>query len=902
MRYPWLPVIVVVLDFISKIVLAYSPWSKGIYFLIVEGRIGIAAPGLYQANTYFTGDMNTGSIILFSGVLVIFLLLLRTAGGFISAFVLTAIGLQLAVGGIVSQVLDIFIHGHVIHPVIIQTLIPISISISDLAIAAGLVLLIIDLIRRQQIPKKSLIPLQESTVPTIDLSNAVIGIDNIHVDVQISPTFRGSIRTVVHDYLSNLISGKASTSKSSTPYSYALKNLRNQYFELISPELKRLKQEKNRTRFDLLYMAIIKLVQDEIKQGLDHFTYELKNNPIYKKPEYAKKGGKSTIQLLSSGSNTHYLLSREVFSQFSIVESEKLNPVRVSMFGSTDYPLAQLFKIPLLHAPTPLDDYVLCYHYLLMNHQNEKPYSFLTIDDLLARAFALNLDALPQTNTSELLSFDADSVNVGYQSALVKSSVLMAPHNITTLLDTNWSTNKLENARSKGDKHKSSKFKQHIRYQRYQLAILQNELEKSDLLHDLMVAITVTDHIREGKRNFDIFFINKLYKTLFLNTQKQMKNINPNLRRKILTELGLSSQTIDIIDKKLHSDLSLTLLRFVKDFSRYRRDLLLYHQVQQAVNKINFIELEKDILTSKANRSLYEFLTLDEYDESDDSELVHHAILKADLRGSTRITEELNKKGLNPATHFSRNFFDPINEVLPQYGAEKVFIEGDALILIFNEHSDMQSSHLCVSHACGVATDMLRIVDRQNKILEKYKLPILELGIGIAYNDTPPRYLFDEESKITISPAINRADRLSSCAWAIKTWLAEKIEPTTHVAMYEPSAKARTIGAKAEKEMIYNLNGILLEDAAYNKLSTELRLKRIKNEVKSLQDSILLASKYADTYGTMHTIIVRSAPVRVYDPSYTPAAAPEVDGRRYHEVIHDKTLINQIISQKKIKR
>jgi class 3 adenylate cyclase len=478
----------------------------------------------------------------------------------------------------------------------------------------------------------------------------------------------------------------------------------------------------------------------------------------------------------------------------------------------------------------------------------------------------------------------------------------MAPHNITTLLDTRWCTHKLETAKSKGDQNRVNKFRQHLRYQHYQLALLQNELEKSDLLHDLLVTLTVTDQIREGKRNFDLALIDKIFKTLFLNNQKQMKNINPNLRRQLLIQLGLSNFTIEIINKQLHSNLAPVLLRFVRDFSRYRQDLQLYHQAQQSINRISFIESEKDILTSRANRSLYEFLTLDESDQSDDSELIHHAILKADLRGSTRITEELNKKGLNPATHFSRNFFDPINEILPQYGAEKVFIEGDALILIFNEHSDMHSSHLCVSHACGVATDMLRIVDRQNRILEKYKLPILELGIGIAYNDTPPRYLFDDDSKITISPAINRADRLSSCAWAIKTWLAGKIEKTMHVAMYEPSANARSIGAKAEKEMIYNLNGILLEDSAYKKLSSEIRLKRIKNEIKSLQDSDLLASKYADSYGTMHTIIVRSAPVRVYDPAYEYTKAPEVKGRRYHEVIHDKELINQIIAQKKITR
>ena len=46
---------------------------------------------------------------------------------------------------------------------------------------------------------------------------------------------------------------------------------------------------------------------------------------------------------------------------------------------------------------------------------------------------------------------------------------------------------------------------------------------------------------------------------------------------------------------------------------------------------------------------------------------------------------------------------------------------------------------------------------------KKYNLPILELGIGICYQDAPPAYLLDGKKRIMISPAINLADRLSSC-------------------------------------------------------------------------------------------------------------------------------------------
>ena len=54
--------------------------------------------------------------------------------------------------------------------------------------------------------------------------------------------------------------------------------------------------------------------------------------------------------------------------------------------------------------------------------------------------------------------------------------------------------------------------------------------------------------------------------------------------------------------------------------------------------------------------------------------------MKADVRGSTTVTDELQNKGLNPASYFSTRFFNPINKILETYGAHKVFIEGDAII------------------------------------------------------------------------------------------------------------------------------------------------------------------------------------------------------------------------------
>ena len=64
-------------------------------------------------------------------------------------------------------------------------------------------------------------------------------------------------------------------------------------------------------------------------------------------------------------------------------------------------------------------------------------------------------------------------------------------------------------------------------------------------------------------------------------------------------------------------------------------------------------------------------------------------IIKADVRGSTRMTQDLLSRGLSPASHFSLNLHEPVKKFLDRYAAKKVFIEGDAIILaIFETESN----------------------------------------------------------------------------------------------------------------------------------------------------------------------------------------------------------------------
>ncbi|MBV8476575.1 MAG: hypothetical protein JOZ36_07920, partial [Acidobacteria bacterium] len=200
--------------------------------------------------------------------------------------------------------------------------------------------------------------------------------------------------------------------------------------------------------------------------------------------------------------------------------------------------------------------------------------------------------------------------------------------------------------------------------------------------------------------------------------------------------------------------------RFLRDFLRYHRDLRRLEVLNAALDSVNLIGNEKMRELSAVNGTLYEFL-LPEEQRPVAEKVLHHVIVKADIRDSSRLTRSLLERGLNPASYFSLNFFDPVYKLLPKYRATKVFLEGDAMILAILEKEG--ESGLSVSRACVLGREMLEIVNGYNHLLAGAHLPVLELGIGISFQDSAPLYLMDGDQHIMISDALNESDRLSSC-------------------------------------------------------------------------------------------------------------------------------------------
>ena len=291
-----------------------------------------------------------------------------------------------------------------------------------------------------------------------------------------------------------------------------------------------------------------------------------------------------------------------------------------------------------------------------------------------------------------------------------------------------------------------------------------------------------------------------------------------------------SMERIEALAKKLRryprDEARAVALHFAEDFMRLRRDLRNSERLAAAMERIQLVRSERTREISRMNNSLYEFLLPTETPPAHD-QVVNHAVVKADVRGSTRITQDLLARGLNPATLFSLNFYEPVKRILDRYGAAKVFIEGDAMVLAIFETESNRSHQRAVSKACALARQILAISAAYNERPEAGDLPRLELGVGIAFQGSAPTYWVDSDSRIMISRALNLSDRLSSCSKLARRMLGDH-SSLFRLFVFQPGMEGAQEEEADEFLIRFNLNGVELNDEGFAKLSEEIALQSVE--------------------------------------------------------------------------
>jgi len=371
---------------------------------------------------------------------------------------------------------------------------------------------------------------------------------------------------------------------------------------------------------------------------------------------------------------------------------------------------------------------------------------------------------------------------------------------------------------------------------------------------------------------------------------RSKKELIPILQQfKDISDLDLYVQRMNSVHKEIkHSDAAQRrawLIKVLEGYASLRRDLKLAWELYRAMDLIRLLDKPKELALSRANALLQEF-SLQEGGQA--PEVKGHVIIKADLRGSTELTTSMLREGLNPASYFSQNLFDPINSLLQTYGAEKVFVEGDAVILMLLEHANPPSQ--VVARACGLAYDIIDLVVKRNLESRQMGLPELELGVGIAYVPEAPCYLFDAGRKITISPAINRADRLSSCKERDFVGFGEDRPWGVEVIEIEQTANGVSGNAGHCR---YNVNGIELDLPAFQHLAAEIVLKKIKaSSFGKESGDHYYVGRFPDLSGKTRWQVVRHSAIKHWDGSKLTCPSKN-SGNSFYELVTDPEILNR---------
>jgi class 3 adenylate cyclase len=338
--------------------------------------------------------------------------------------------------------------------------------------------------------------------------------------------------------------------------------------------------------------------------------------------------------------------------------------------------------------------------------------------------------------------------------------------------------------------------------------------------------------------------------------------------------------------------------RFLGDFFHYHRDLRRLEVLNGALDSVNLVPNERLQELSRVNGTLYEFLLPEEQGEADSERVLRHVVLKADVRDSTRLTRTMMDKGMNPASYFSLNFYDPVNKLLEKYGAQKVFLEGDAIILAILEREG--DDGLAVSRMCVLAREIIEIVRGYNELMQRSGMPQLELGLGITLQDAAPLYLMDGEHQIMISEALNESDRLSSCNKRARKVMEPQAGPF-HVYAFQ-AAELDENGNPEDVILSFNLGGIRMNEAAFKKLQQEITLEPLKVKLPAALSSSdkgeyrLFSATVPVDHDIFRKIVVRESRIPRIDP--TDFSVKGWSERSYYEVCTDQLIYSALEKRK----
>ena len=741
------------------------------------------------------------------------------------------------------------------------------------------------------------------------LNRIMPGVDNFHYDVHLSPVFCESISKIIFHLIL-----KSSKADKDLEIEFDWNKDRDEFKHLcrdiMLDAVKRAKMGDGEIQIDYLaQVAVCKFLIQEVAHQFEELMTRL-NNLVW---EYESTDDDEVV-LQSLGLKEKVLairhkrniivgnVSKEIF-EYLLEAQKQLKERREANYGAQSLLKDEIFINPILHVENQNDAYFMLEQYVLLGNRIDDPDKYEVILQLISEMLG-RIKISSKKEKDEKVFPDEAGKNPAKPLEIEKIKIdgwIREVENVDLLANYFKTSAEISERKSKKnqDKDELRWLETMAKEQKKIFNAFYDKFKQKKLISRIIASY-------EMKAIYQEYCPPLVPQQVlqYLISSEARKSVAAHLKR-LKVYYGKSVSLVNLkktmmkMGRLKAQQRNEYFLQFLKGFFRYHRDLENFKLLKQALDRINLVVDEKTIALSKTNNTLYEFLLRHEQVfELDTKPVTSHVIMKADVRGATVITKQLDESGLNPASYFSLNFFNPISEIVAQYGALKVFIEGDAIILTILERKDDEAGKYCVSRACGLAINMLNVIQKYNAKSKKYNLPILELGVGICYQNAPPAYLLDGKKRIMISPAINLADRLSSCNKTLRR-VFDKNDKAFNLYVYQSGTT--DVKPLSDDEIIlrYNVNGIELNEAGFKKLTSEIDLKTMNCLIPELQkDPIIIhTGKFPLVTGTFQSLIIREDWVQELNPVDLKILGKV--NRKYYEVCTQNALKQYVESREK---
>jgi hypothetical protein len=720
---------------------------------------------------------------------------------------------------------------------------------------------------------------------TLPMGSLSIGVDNIHHDVYLSPKFTQVARDYLFDLVRQNTSGTYLSGielRNTKPMdSTAFRRL---LAEMLQSSLTKAKHQKN-IEIDLLFrLALLKFFSSEILNQFANVILECKEF-IRKRGDFFERSAqahamKAKLSGMQSARRDVVRLIGQIVAQILIdVEENVIAKSRRALFGEDFSSYYELLKNRLIFLDGGKDDFYFLEHYVLLGNYARDPDRFEAMSEVFGELLAEvgaggELHKAPSATSSEYNALVAEANRLKQeigaleeQREILKKKLERGDGLLNKLLsggDPVELRAALADAEERGKKLQQQlddlgpqieQAKQQADFEdkstHAPLADYLNEPEnakrmfepgagdastsslRSRMLAQLVSKLETRDVLLSVLASYEIrAIVDQFCPPVHLQqlrkaavSKEEAKRVEEILRQ--VPAKRLTMKPVEEISKKIRryskDETQIQVLRFAQDFLRLHRDLRDADHVAACMERINLITAEKVRELSLMNNRLYECLLREEAKQEHD-QVVSHVIIKADVRGSTRMTQDLLSRGLSPASHFSLNLHEPVKRLLERYSAKKVFIEGDAIVLAIFETEGTQADARAVSKACVLSRQILAVCNSYNDRATTNELPPLEIGVGVAFQGSAPTYWTDGESRIMISKALNLSDRLSGCAKLAKRMLAGH---NSHFSVFHFLTAMEGASAEELDEFLvrFNMNGIELNEEGFDKLKEEISLE-----------------------------------------------------------------------------